>query len=341
MKLIEIIIIILSKAKRPLTPQEIRTEIKENHPQFYGTDSHKSNVAKGHYKDLDHALLAQIYTTVKNKKAFSCDKNYKPIKVSLRVDVPGPILKPEEKTRGPQKKNEDRLVSNIEFYYERSLDVMNDFGGPSIFFHTQAIKEQENSFLSDRHIEMVYATLASWGMHKMGNPDRTKAKMKEFSEFKKSILLHGDRLRNLFHVGMHSCDRKEYEEYIDELEVVYNYLEVSIAEATIVANSKTLAHILPNLIPPIDRQYTVRFFTQEYADFFTRSGKFKPVTLPNGIKAQFEDFKKYCSAIKGLFDRCGSVNFKINKETFNSSYPKIIDNCIVAFVKDVQKKRLS
>lgn len=184
---------------------------------------------------------------------------------------------------------------------------------------------------------MIYATLASWGMHKMGDPDKTKAKLVSYSGFKKSIHLHGDRLRALSLVGMHSCDLKEYEGRIDELEVVYNDLEVSIAEATIVANSKTLAHILPNLIPPIDRQYTVRFFTQEYADFFNKSGKFKPITLPYGIKAQFEDFKKYCLAIKGLFDRCDPAMFEINKETFNTSYPKIIDNCIVAFVKDMQK----
>ncbi len=284
MKFIGIIIIILRKANSPLTPQEIRAEIKENHTQFYGTASHRSNVAKGHYKDLDHALLAQIYGTVKNNKVFFCDKNYKPIKVSLRMDTPMQTLEPERETHEAQMKNEDRLASNIEYYYKRSLEVMKDFGGPSVYFHIQAIKEQEKSFLSDRHVEMIYATLASWGMHKMGNPDKTKAKMKGYSEFKKSILLHGDRLRTLSHVGMHSCDRKEYEGRIDELEVVYNDLEVSIAEATIVANSKTLAHILPNLIPPIDRQYTVRFFTQEYEDFFTGSGKFKPVTLPHGSR---------------------------------------------------------
>lgn len=338
MKFIDIIIIILRKANRPLTPQEIRAEIKEKYPQFYGTASHRSNVAKGHYKDLDHALLAQIYGTVKNNKVFFCDKNYKPIKVSLRMDAARHTLKPERITHEAQMKNEDRLTSNIEYYYKRSLDVMNDFGGPSIYFHIQAIKEQEKSFLSDRHIEMIYATLASWGMHKMGDPDKTKAKMVSFADFKKSILAHREGLQKLSLCKMHSCNHNEYAKHIEELNDIYFNLKVSISEATIVAHSKTLAHILPNLVPPLDRQYTVRFFTQEYNSFFTDKGKFKPVVnLPYGKDAQFNDFKDYCCRIKAMLDRCDTNIFTINKDTFNTSYPKIMDNCIVAFVKDVQK----
>jgi len=338
MKFIEIIIIILRKAKRPLTPQEIRKEIKENYPQFYGTDSHRSNVEKGHYKDLDHALLAQIYSTVKQSNKFNCDKSFKPMKVTLRKNVGENTSKPSRPKNGNKVKNEDALISNIEYYYKRSLEVLNDFGGPSISFHVQAIKEQENNFLSDRHIEMIYATLASWGMHKMGNPNKTKAKLVSFTDFKKSILTHREELKKLLLCEMHSCNYNQYATHIDELKNIYYSLKVSIAEATIVAHSKTLAHILPNLVPPLDRQYTVRFFTQEYHNFFSDKGKFKPViNLPYGKGAQFNDFKDYCCRIKAMFDRCDKSIFSINKDTFNTSYPKIMDNCIVAFVKDAAR----
>ncbi|MDP1758304.1 MAG: hypothetical protein Q8K77_00725, partial [Thermodesulfovibrionales bacterium] len=199
------------------------------------------------------------------------------------------------------------------------------------------IKEQETDFLSDRHIEMIYATLASWGMHKMGDPKITKAKMVEFPEFKNSIIKHRDPLQQLSSLRMDSCNQEQYGKHIDDMEQIYYTLKVSISEATIVAHSKTLAHILPNLIPPIDRQYTIRFFTQENKNFFAESGKYRLVNLPQGIVAQFVDFKKYCCRMKMLFDRCEHQLFTIDKETFNTSSPKIMDNLIMAFVKDVPK----
>jgi hypothetical protein len=85
-------------------------------------------------------------------------------------------------------KNEDDLISNLKHCYDLSLAVLKEFGGPSVYFHVQSIKEQESNFLSDRHIEMIYATLASWGMHRMGDPEETKAKMVEFVDFRKSIM---------------------------------------------------------------------------------------------------------------------------------------------------------
>jgi hypothetical protein len=234
-------------------------------------------------------------------------------------------------------RNEDDLITNFDHYYKRSLEVLKEFGGPSIYFHVQSIKEQEAAFLSDRHIEMIYATLASWGMHKMGNPDETKTKLVEYSNFRESILRHRERLHKFRSLWMDSCTQEQYKKYVDDLEQVYRTLKVSIAEATIVAHSKTLAHILPNLIPPIDRQYTVRFFTQDNKKFFTPSGKFRLVSLPQGIDAQFADFRMYCCRIKTLFDRSDHHLFNIDKETFNTSFPKIMDNLIMAFVKDVPK----
>ena len=41
--------------------------------------------------------------------------------------------------------------------------------------------------------------------------------------------------------------------------------------------------------------------------------------------------------MKMLFDQCDHQLFTIDKETFNTSFPKIMDNLIKAFVKDVPK----
>jgi hypothetical protein len=235
--------------------------------------------------------------------------------------------------------NEDELIRRLRYYYDLSLDVLKEFGGPSVYFHIQAIKEQETNFLSDRHIEMIYATLASWGMHRMGDPEETKAKMVEFDDFKQALLDHRDELKRFIALKMDSCTDGDYENHINNLEGIYNGLKVSISDATIVAHSKTLAHVLPNLIPPIDRQYTIRFFTQDNKKFFTDAGKYRMINVPKGMAAQFDDFKKYASRIKALFDRCDCQMFTIEKKSFNTSNPKIMDNLIMAFVKDVPKPK--
>ncbi len=33
-----------------MTPQQLRDAIKAGHPEYYGTESHRRNVEKGHYK---------------------------------------------------------------------------------------------------------------------------------------------------------------------------------------------------------------------------------------------------------------------------------------------------
>jgi len=103
---------------------------------------------------------------------------------------------------------------------------------------------------------------------------------------------------------MESCTANEYENHVNNLKKIYYGLKVSISDATIVAHSKALAHILPALIPPIDRQYTIRFFTQDNKQFFSDAGKYRMITVLKGIAAQFDDFKKYTCRIKALFDRC-------------------------------------
>jgi hypothetical protein len=86
MGLSEAIVNLLVKAGVSLTPQEIRESIKSQYPDLYGTESHARNVEKGHYHDLDHALLAQIYSVVGTGSQFSRDRATRPMRVSLVAD---------------------------------------------------------------------------------------------------------------------------------------------------------------------------------------------------------------------------------------------------------------
>ncbi len=94
---------ILFSATTPMTPQEISEKIKSQFPDFYGTESHRNNVERGHYNNIDHALLAQIYSLVRTNDFFYCDKTSKPMRVSLTAETAEdavPVLEDFESDEG-------------------------------------------------------------------------------------------------------------------------------------------------------------------------------------------------------------------------------------------------
>jgi len=84
-----------------------------------------------------------------------------------------------------------------------------------------------------------------------------------------------------------------------------------------VANSKALHHLLPALVPPIDRAYTLRFF---YAD----------TTLSKGDEATFKEIYPYFHRI--AVARREQITSHLGTG-MNTSETKVIDNAIVAFVR--------
>ena len=83
LKFSELIRKILAGNQDGLTPQEIRQIIKSNYSDYYGTEAHQRNVDKKHYKDVNHALLAQIYGAARSMSDVYADKSQKPWKLSL------------------------------------------------------------------------------------------------------------------------------------------------------------------------------------------------------------------------------------------------------------------
>ena len=81
-----------------------------------------------------------------------------------------------------------RFLAGQREYSEGSYKGFKSFGGPSVYFHQQCLRAAENEFLSSRHIEMLYATLVAWGMHRMGDPKVTKTKLTDWDEFRRSIV---------------------------------------------------------------------------------------------------------------------------------------------------------
>lgn len=69
---------------------------------------------------------------------------------------------------------EANLVSGHR-YLEKTKEIPKKlFTGPSLYFHRRALEECEKNFLGDCHLEMIYAVLTAWGMHRMGEESHTK-----------------------------------------------------------------------------------------------------------------------------------------------------------------------
>jgi hypothetical protein len=199
--------------------------------------------------------------------------------------------------------------------------------GPSVYFHHKAIECARNEeFLEDRHLEYIYATLASWGMHRMGDAG---AKMPDFEDyFKKSILTENNKeiYEKWRGKTVDDISDSNLTDLIKDMTHVCFSIEATEGKSKLVSSSKTLAHILPDLVPPIDRQYTLQFF------YGTKN---HPINTNDDGQKVFEYVMRYMYDLYRKNE--GFKNLALNTLTeggdFCSSLPKIFDNLVINCVR--------
>lgn len=161
--------------------------------------------------------------------------------------------------------NQVRLAEQFQHYlnlYDRSFLEGRTFGGPSLYFHFRCIARfagwpVRRKLADECFAEYLYAILASWGMHRMGD---TAAKLRPFQEFRVNILAQADRLSELEQYTILTLSERDLDAVLDLLDDVLGELVVSMSGAQLVAATKVLHHIIPDLLPPMDRRYTLAFF---------------------------------------------------------------------------------
>ena len=232
--------------------------------------------------------------------------------------------------------NVERLLNDPEKYFEGSYENFLGFGGPSVYFHHKCLEECRKDFLSDRHIELVYATLTAWGMHRMG---KSSAKLVDWEEFRNSILNFSDKWKclNTDKNKMTSMDKCKYADLIQNIRDDYYLLNLSTSNQSIVVNSKALFHLFPELFPPIDRQYTKRFFCHKKDNWLNDSENFRTVNLPSTPQTQFNLFKGLCVEIKKMSENLTDY-LKQQKKQHDVPAPKAIDNAIMNYVRISRKE---
>jgi hypothetical protein len=155
------------------------------------------------------------------------------------------------------------------------------FSGPSVYFYGELLKlirsvpSLQDLAWNDRLIELSYATLTSWGMHRMG--ERVATKLTEYPVFRDAVRGFIEPASVLSNRRITELSEEEAGILTEQLAALVERPGISASESPLVANAKMLHFLLPDLVPPIDRTYTGRFFY----------GLHKGMLLPDGARAVF------------------------------------------------------
>jgi len=209
------------------------------------------------------------------------------------------------------------LIDNCDNYHQQYYDNKK-FTGPSYHFHLRALTASESE-----KPEMTYAMLVSWGMHRMGGG----AQMNDYKTFADSVTATLDDIQKFKTKKLEDISENE----MIQLKTIFDTLNPMHSNKKVVAVSKILAHYLPNLIAPIDNEYTFQFIGEEpgkinsprnwtefelFKDIHLKL--FKPVVADNSFKLK---------ATKWL---------NITDFPWDTSFPKIVDNLIIGKIRHLK-----
>jgi len=200
-----------------------------------------------------------------------------------------------------------------------AFDRANLFTGPSAYFHSKTLtllrqhRSASDAVLNNSFIESLYATLTAWGMHRMGPGN---AKLVNFPLLVESLKELHQPIKQASSFTLLGLNPGELEHVSERVWVLISDLKIGQGLTKIVAGSKALHHVLPELIPPIDREYTIRFF------FHNKNLSQGGQTAFREIYPHFYRIAMECS--KKIEPRIGLG--------MNTSTTKVIDNAIVGYV---------
>ena len=196
--------------------------------------------------------------------------------------------------------------------FKKSLNHTSKFYrqyDPGLFLY-KLLLNFSGEFLCDEHIELIYTTLIAWNMNSRG------AKLCGYNKFRTMLLKKKDLLQELRSKYIEKLSNEEFVEVLEKIKKLYSSLKISDTKTQLISFSKTIHFLLPNLVMPIDRKYTLSFFYNK--------------TNVN-YKSQYYD---YCEIQKVL--HCVSLRYKLSDyldQNWNLNIPKTFDNAIIGFVR--------
>jgi hypothetical protein len=130
----------------------------------------------------------------------------------------------------------------------RRFDPSQQFGGPSVYFHLKTIEALTrhpaavDALGDNAFFDYLYATLTSWGLHRMG-PSNTK--LGDIGELKASFRALASNIERIQELQI---DRLDPTSVVDVANKAWEMMaNLRVGQTLLVANSKALHHLLPGL----------------------------------------------------------------------------------------------
>ena len=164
-------------------------------------------------------------------------------------------------------------------------------------------------------VRALYETLQAWGLGARGSRLRP---MMEFSPVVRSV---GTILEPLESLRIDAVEL-DVDKCIESLWKAIESTRVTHNNALLVAGTKTLHHLLPDLVPPMDRAYTQTFFGWNNPQFqYNQEECFRVAYAALVLVARRADVARY-----------------VGTHRWHSSVSKVVDNGLVGLVRAIEDR---
>lgn len=107
----------------------------------------------------------------------------------------------------------------------------------------------------------------------------TSTKLRDLDEIKSSFRNQAERIEEIERLVITALTDPQPKQIAQQLWHIIKELKVGIGGTKLVASSKALHHLLPSLMPPIDREYTLCFFYKD-KNLYDEETKFLEIFQP-------------------------------------------------------------
>jgi hypothetical protein len=213
------------------------------------------------------------------------------------------------------------LVENFEQCLN-DFETLNPFSRPEQYethARTMDLRMQLGSasraLADDRFLSSLRGTLQAWDM------DKRAARLVQTEDFIAAMRKRSLEIEALDKLPLTAAKEKD----IDTLWRLIRSLQITQNQSKLVASAKALHHLLPELVVPIDRNYTAPFLGREQPNHFQN-----PVQEERTFRLAFGSFV--------AISRGADPGKYVGRYRWNTSATKVIDNAIVGLIARVQKR---
>lgn len=163
-------------------------------------------------------------------------------------------------------------------------------------------------------LRALYHTLQAWGI------GQRASKLVTFEQFVSAMTARAKDIEALEKFTLVDGGL-DVAEVADKLWTVIDHLRIVENEATLVAGSKALHHVLPDLVVPMDRAYTGLFFG------------WHPPEFQNGHRLLRQGFPRFVR----IATQVNPQRFVKSDGGWHTSTSKVIDNAVIGFCQLVKE----